>query len=79
MRVTALLSFGAGAAAFFSLPQPVIKPVSANAATDAIRHIDAEQSEAAKARLIAAQQEAEEIYITPPLEALREKLRRPRR
>ena len=50
-----------------------------NAATDAIRHIDAEQPEAAKARLIAAQQEVEEIYITPPLEALREKLRRPRR
>ena len=36
LRVTALLSFGAGAAAFFSSPQPVIKPVSANAATDAM-------------------------------------------
>ena len=47
-----------------------------NAATDAIRFIDADEPENAKARLIAAQQAAEEIFITPPLEALREKLRR---
>ena len=47
-----------------------------NAATDAIRFIDANDPAAAKARLIAAQQAAEEIFITPPLEALREKLRR---
>lgn len=50
-----------------------------NAATDAIRRIDAGQPDAAKARLIAAQQAAEEIYITPPLEALRDKLRCTRR
>lgn len=36
LRVTALLSFRAGAAVFFSSPQPVINPVSANAATDAM-------------------------------------------
>ena len=33
-----------------------------NAATDAIRFIDADEPENAKARLIAAQQAAEEIY-----------------